>query len=227
MKEIENIIFDIGNVLVRFDPLDYLIRTYGEDFETIKLLHKNVFSSEEWKLLDQGLITSEEAIDRIIKRIPEHRHVVQEIMLQWETFLIEEISTSVYFMKKFKEMGYKLYALSNYPERGYLYTENNFPFFKLFDGKVISYEVKSVKPGKKIYEILLDKYGLKAEECLFIDDTLPNIETAREMGMKGIHFMHSNQLMELYNELVLKTEELQPSGDQGKMTKKIDDNLLN
>jgi len=110
MKEMKNILFNIGNVLVRFDPLDYLIRTYGEDFKTIKLLHRNIFSSEEWKLLDQGLITSEEAIERINERIPEHKYVVKEIMLQWETFLIEEISTSVYFMKKFKEMGYKLYA---------------------------------------------------------------------------------------------------------------------
>lgn len=204
MKEIKNIIFDIGNVLVRFDPLDYLIRTYGEDFETIKLLHRNVFSSEEWKMLDQGLITSEEAIDRIAIRIPGHKHVVEEIMLHWETFLIDEITTSVYFLKKFKEMGYKLYALSNYPERGYLYTENKFPFFELFDGKVISYAVKEVKPGRKIYEILLEKYDLKGEECIFIDDTLPNIETAREMGMEGIHFIHSNQLMELYAQLELK-----------------------
>lgn len=207
MKEMKNIIFDIGNVLVRFDPLDYLISTYGEDFETIKLLHRNVFSGEEWKLLDQGLLTSEEAIDRITLRIPEHKNVVQEIMLSWETFLIDEISTSVYFLKKFKEMGYKLYALSNYPERGYLYTEKKYPFFELFDGKVISYEVKEVKPGRKIYEILLDKYELKPEECIFIDDTLPNIETARVMGMKGIHFMHSNQLMELYNDSELKAKE--------------------
>ena len=208
MKEVKNIIFDIGNVLVRFDPLDYLIRTYGEDFETIKTLHQEVFGSEQWKQLDQGLITPEEAIRKITEKVPEHKYVVEHIMLHWESFLIDEIETSVYFLKKYKEMGYKLYALSNYPERGYLFTENKFPFFKLFDGKVISYEVKEVKPGKKIYEILLEKYDLLAEECVFIDDTLPNIETARELGMKGIHFLHSNQLMELYNDLRSETEEL-------------------
>lgn len=198
MKEIRNIIFDIGNVLVRFDPLDYLVRTYEEDFETIKLLHLNVFASEEWKLLDQGLITTEEAIARIEERIPEYKETVEKIMRTWETFLIEEITTSVYFLKKFKEMGYQIYALSNYPERGFLYTESTFPIFKLFDGKVISYDVREVKPGNRIYEILLDKYQLKAEECIFIDDTRANIETAESMGMKGIHYLHSNQLMDLY-----------------------------
>ena len=198
MKEIRNIIFDIGNVLVRFDPLDYLIRTYGEDFETIKLLHLNVFAGEEWKLLDQGLLTTEDAVARIEERIPEYKDAVEKIMHTWETFLIEEIRTSVYFLEKYKEMGYKIYALSNYPERGFLYTERSFPVFKQFDGKVISYDVKEVKPGKRIYEILLEKYQLKPEECIFIDDTLANIKSAEELGIKGIHYQHSNQLMELY-----------------------------
>lgn len=198
MKEIRNIIFDIGNVLVRFDPLDYLIRTYGEDFETIKILHLNVFASEEWKLLDQGLLTTEEAVARIEERIPQYKDAVEKIMRTWETFLIEEITTSAYFLRKFKELGYRIYALSNYPERGFLYTESTYPVFELFDGKVISYDVKQVKPGKRIYEILLEKYQLKAEECIFIDDTLANIKSAEELGMKGIHYLHSNQLMELY-----------------------------
>ncbi len=202
MKEIKKIIFDIGNVLVRFDPLEYLVKSYGEDFETIKLLHQHVFSGEEWKLLDQGMITSEEAVDRISKRIPKYKDVVEKIILHWETFLIDEISTSVYFLKKFKDAGYKIYALSNFPERGYVYTEKRYPFFELFDGKVISYEVKEMKPGRKIYEILMKKYDLKPEECVFIDDTLANIEAAKEMGMKGIHFLHSNQLMELYLSLL-------------------------
>ncbi|MFH5835162.1 HAD family hydrolase [Proteiniclasticum sp. C24MP] len=201
MKKIRNIIFDIGNVLVRFDPLDYLIRTYGEDFETIKLLHLNIFSGEEWKLLDQGLLTTEEAIARIEERIPEHKDAVEKIMRTWETFLIDEISSSVYFLKKFKKMGYKIYALSNYPERGFFYTESTFPVFELFDGKVISYDVREVKPGKRIYEILLKKYQLKAEECIFIDDTLVNIKTAEELGINGVHYIHSNQLMELYLKL--------------------------
>ena len=65
-------------------------------------------------------------------------------MRTWETFLIEEISTSVYFLKKFKEMDFRIYALSNYPERGFLYTERNFPVFKLFDGKAVSYDVREV-----------------------------------------------------------------------------------
>jgi putative hydrolase of the HAD superfamily len=198
MNRIRNIIFDIGNVLIRFEPLSWLIRTYGEDFETIKVLYQEVFGSEEWKKLDEGILTPEEAVASISKRIPGYSSHVERIILHWENFLIEEMTVSVYFLKKLKEKGYGIYALSNYPERGFLNTEKYYPFFNLFDGKVVSYEVNEMKPGKRIYEILMERYGLFPEECLFIDDTLPNIRTARDLGMTGVHFTHSNQLMEIY-----------------------------
>ena len=193
---IKNIIFDIGNVLIKFDPLAYLTAEC-ENFETVMTLYNEVFQSKEWALLDEGVIEEDEAVRRVATRIPEYRDTVEKLIKTWECFLIEDIRPSVYFLKRFKEMGYKLYALSNYPQRGFLYTEEKYEFFKLFDGKVISYEVKQLKPAPGIYHSLLSKYSLKPEECIFIDDSLPNVETARALGMKAVHFRQTNQFLEV------------------------------
>jgi putative hydrolase of the HAD superfamily len=193
---VKNIIFDIGNVLIKFDPLAYLVEKY-EDFETVMILYREVFQSEEWALLDEGLIDEDEAVRRVSDRIPEYREIVEKLIKTWEYFLIEDIKPSIYFLKLFKERGYQLYALSNYPQRGFLYTEEKYDFFKLFDGKVISYEVKKLKPDFGIYNSLLEKYSLKPEECIFIDDSYPNVEAARALGMNAVHFRQTSQFLEV------------------------------
>lgn len=193
---VKNIIFDIGNVLIKFDPLAYLVQEY-EDFETVMILYREVFQSEEWALLDEGLLDEDEAVRRVSDRIPEHGEIVEKLIKTWEYFLIDDIKPSIYFLKLFKEKGYKLYALSNYPQRGFLYTEENYDFFKLFDGKVISYEVKKLKPDFGIYNSLLEKYSLRPEECIFIDDSYPNIEAARALGMNAVHFRQTSQFLEV------------------------------
>lgn len=200
MKEIKNIIFDLGNVLIEFDPLKWLTKSY-DSFDTVETLYKEVFQSEEWKLLDRGSITDKEAYERVSKRLPGMEKEVERILFHWESFLIEEMTQSTAILRKLKDLGYGIYALSNYPERGFTNTEAFYPFFDLFDGKVVSYAYGEMKPDKKIYEILLDKYSLRAEECVFIDDTLANVESARALGMKAVHFFHSNHLMDLYLQL--------------------------
>ena len=193
---VKNIIFDIGNVLIKFDPLAYLVEEY-EDFETVMTLYREVFQSKEWAFLDEGLIDEIEAVRRVSERIPKHKETVEKLIRTWEYFLIEDIKPSIYFLKLFKEKGYKLYALSNYPKRGFLYTEEKYDFFKLFDGKVISYEVKKLKPDFEIYNSLLKKYSLKPEECIFIDDSFQNVEAARAIGMKAVYFRQTSQFLEV------------------------------
>lgn len=198
MNQTKNIIFDIGNVLIHFDPTEWLVENYREDPKMMKILYEEVFCSEEWKLLDHGKMGDVEAASRITSRIPEHRDAVERIIYHWENYLIREMPVSVYFLRKFKEMGYGLYALSNYPQRGFENTMKYYPFFELFDGKIVSYAHQEMKPQKRIYEILLEKYQLNPEECIFIDDTLANVQTARDLGMGGVHFFHNNQMMDLY-----------------------------
>lgn len=200
MKDIKNIIFDLGNVLIAFDPLKWLMKSY-DDFDTVETLYREVFQSEEWKLLDAGKITVEEAYASVSERIPGLEKDAERILFHWESFLIEEMTLNTAILRKLKERGYGIYALSNYPERGFLNTEKFYPFFTLFDGKVVSYTYGEMKPGRRIYEILLEEYDLKPEECVFLDDTLANVEAARALGMKAIHYFHTNHLMDLYLQL--------------------------
>lgn len=206
MKNLKAIVFDVGNVLIAFNPTAWLLKTY-DDMETIKVLYQEVFSSEEWKKLDKGVLTPEEAVASVVARIPAYEKEVQRILFHWESFLIEEMPISVRFLKQFKAMGYELYALSNYPQRGFENTALFYPFFDLFDDKVVSYAHEEMKPEEEIYKILLKTYDLRPEECLFIDDTLANVETARALGMKALHFFHDNQLMDLYLALEKAKEE--------------------
>ncbi len=119
MKNLKAVVFDVGNVLIDFNPTKWLLENY-EDMGSVKVLYEEVFSGEEWKSLDRGVITPEEAVKGVALRIPSYEKDVRRIFLHWESFLITKRNTSVKFLKLFKELGYKLYALSNYPERGFL-----------------------------------------------------------------------------------------------------------
>ena len=196
MGKIKNVVFDLENVLVDFNPTAYLIKEY-EDFEDVKILFNEVFKSQEWQLLDQGAITDKEAYDAIVKRIPAYAKDVEKLLLHWEDFLISEIKESTFFLRKFKAMGLGIYALSNYPERGFKATKDKFDFFKEFDGIVVSYEEGVVKPDYKIYEILFDRYNLDPRECIFIDDTIVNVSSARELGMEAVHYRTTDEFMEV------------------------------
>ena len=99
-------------------------------------------------------------------------------------------------MPKLKEKGYKLYILSNFHREAFLEIERKCEFEKYFDGKVVSYDVKLLKPEKEIYEELLKKYNLNPEETLFIDDTLANTEGAEKLGISTIHLINKEKLKE-------------------------------
>ncbi len=196
MSKIKNVVFDLGNVLINFNATGYLIKEY-DNFEDVKILFHEVFRSEEWQLLDQGEITDREAVASIIKRIPAYEKDVEKLILHWEDFLIDQIKDSVYFLRKFKAMGLKVYALSNYPERGFTATKEKYDFFKEFDGMVVSYEEGVLKPDRRIYEALFQRYHLDPRECIFIDDTMANVSTANELGMLGVHYRTTDEFMEV------------------------------
>ena len=97
-------------------------------------------------------------------------------------------------MKQLKQAGYKLYGLSNWSAETFPYAREKYDFFNLLDDMVISGAVGHVKPEPEIYRILLEKIGRPAQECLFIDDSLPNIQQANTMGFATIQFQSSEQL---------------------------------
>lgn len=190
---IKNIIFDIGNVLLEFKPLDYLKRTFN-DATIEKLLYKEIFQSEEWLHLDRGTLTQEEAVTIISLRNPDLEIHIKKCMDNWIEILTP-IEGTVKILNELKEKGYKLYLLSNFHSLAFEAIYSKYDFFKHFDGGIISYKENLLKPEAEIYTKLLDTYKLNAEECLFIDDTLVNVEAAAKIGIKTLHFESATHMV--------------------------------
>ena len=197
MKEIKNIIFDMGRVLLKFDPYVSL-NTYCENKEDIELLYKELFEGPEWIMADEGKITNGQRYELVKMRIPERLHRTLKLVVEnWE-MCMEPVEGALEFYSLVKEKGYNTYVLSNACNRFYGY----FPrFYDLdsFGGVVVSSDVKMIKPNPAIYEYILKTYNLNSEECLFIDDVEANIEAAKAAGIRG--FLFRNNYEELKKSL--------------------------
>jgi FMN phosphatase YigB (HAD superfamily) len=189
---IRNIVFDIGNVLIGFRPEDFLDKSgYSESEKGIIL--RDIFRSSEWQQIDSGDLSTEEAIERIAARSSMKRHEIASIFdLRMKIFY--PIDGNIKLLPSLKERGFKLYFLSNFPSDIFDDVFNGYPFFNYFDGGLISARVKASKPDKKIFEILLEKYSLDPNECLFIDDIAVNVQTAIMVGMRGIYLSVPSEL---------------------------------
>lgn len=187
--EIRNIILDMGNVLLHYDPYVSL-DLYAETKEAKELIHKELFEGPEWILSDRGDISDQEMYERIRKRLPEEIHSQLLRCVEGWDICMKPIKGAKEFCDLAKEKGYRLYVLSNASKRFYDY----FPRFApltYFDGSVISCDVHMIKPDPGIYAYLLKKYRLEAGECLFIDDRQENIDGAAEAGMQ-VHLFRND-----------------------------------
>jgi glucose-1-phosphatase len=181
---VKNIIFDLGNVLISFKPSEYFDKKkYPKAIKATIL--SDIFGSKEWQLLDKGEITTPEAIEAIAKGSSLNKEEIAHIF-NLRTDLIFPLDQNVRILPGLKKRGLRLYFLSNFPLDIFDEVKNGYYFFKYFDGGIISADVKSSKPERRIYEILMERYALMAEECLFIDDIEVNVRTAEQIGMKGI-----------------------------------------
>ncbi|MBU3103220.1 HAD family hydrolase [Clostridium gasigenes] len=187
-----NIIFDIGNVLLDFNPKEYLKSKMKED--KVDYVHKEIFESEEWIMLDRGTILEEEAIKIITSRSNGNEELIKIAFEKWYDIL-NPIEKTVDILKNLKESGYKVYYLSNFHLKAFEHVTSKYNFFNIFDGGVVSYEEKIIKPEKEIYNKIIEKYKLNVNESIFIDDMECNINKAREVGFKTILFKNPEELM--------------------------------
>lgn len=192
VRKIRNVIFDLGNVLLKFDPGEYLLNLF-DDAQLVDRLQRAVFSSPEWFMLDRGVITQERAVQRLIEQNPD---LAEEITLTFEDWfsILKPIAPNVEVVRNLKKSGYNLYVLSNFHKAAFEYVYAKYEWFNLFDGLVVSYQHQVLKPEPAIYQILLAKYALIPEECVFIDDSLANLAAASEFGIRGIHHQSPEQL---------------------------------
>lgn len=202
----KNIIFDLGNVVLDYNPVAYLKEKINDD-KVEKVILEAVFKSEEWPMLDRGVITEEEAIERIVNRDIKNKEFIEIAFENWYEML-KPLNDTVMLIKELKNKGFNLYYLSNFHLKAFDYVIKKNEVFKLFDGGIVSFKEKLLKPEKDIYTKILEAYDLKASECIFIDDVLENVEGANKEGIKGIQFKNIKDLRkELSNYGVLDTEE--------------------
>lgn len=184
---IKNIVFDLGRVVIDFDPFSYL-KKLGLDDKTSKFLGNAVFEGEEWKECDEGRYGSnKELIPVLIKRYPEYQKEIELALNEkWEEILtLKEESGKL--IKNLKQQGFNIYILSNLSEDAHNAVKK-YDFFDSIDGGIYSYQVKLCKPDRIIYIELINKYNLEPNETIFIDDREENIKAAEELGIYGIIF---------------------------------------
>ena len=183
---IKNILFDMGNVLIRFDRNLFLDRLCLSR-EDKQLLYREVFASVEWAQMDRGSKVEATALASICKRLPERLHEAAEaLVFHWDEPMLP-IDGMYELVEELKEMGYGIYLLSNASVRQHAYWPR-IEVSRFFDGTFISADVHVVKPQPEIYRMCLEAFGLKAEETFFIDDVGANIEGAIFCGLQGAVF---------------------------------------
>lgn len=183
---IKNIICDMGNVLLRYDPEESLNKFCADDEEK-DIIRRELFQSEDWLAGDRGIIRESEKFDLVKARIPEkYLPALKNCCENWD-ICMKPLSGAVEFCKWARENGYRLFVLSNASDSFYKIFPHEIDT-ALFEGFVVSSDVKLIKPDERIYLLLLEKFSLKAEECLFLDDNEENVSTAEKLGIKSIVF---------------------------------------
>ena len=194
---IKNIVFDMGNVIIRFDPAAFIDR-YGVSAGDKQTLLTEIFRSPEWVMMDRGTLTDEQCAVILCPRLPEHlREIARKLIALWDRPIIE-VEGIYPLIEELKSKGYGIYLLSNASCRQPDYWQR-VPAARFFDGTLISYSVKLIKPMPEIYEKFFEKFSLKREECFFIDDSPANIEASLYVGMSGAVF--NNDIRRLRREL--------------------------
>lgn len=185
-----NIIFDLGGVLVDFNPRKVLTNNMKLSLDEADIIAKNTVETNLWGELDLGILPREEVFAKMLRSVPDcYKNTTKDFL---ENHVLETVTSFGYsrkWVQNLKQAGNKIFLLTNYPEWMFEYHYANvFTFTEFVDGKIVSGKVKQVKPNAEIYKTLLNKYALKPEECVFIDDRAENIEGAQKLGIEGIVF---------------------------------------
>ena len=199
---IKNIIFDFGGVLLDWNPR-YLYKSYFNNDEEMEHFLADICNGE-WNIRQDAGRPFAEAVKELQAKFPEYAEAIQMYDDDWEKMLKSELPESIDLLKELKFMGYGIYGLTNWSAEKIGYAFANYSFFSLFDGIVVSGVEKVVKPDRKIYEILLERYSLKPGECVFIDDNQDNVDMAKVLGINAIRFDNIGNVKEHLETLLNK-----------------------
>lgn len=184
MKELKNIVFDFGGVLIDWNPV-YLYRKVFDKEEEMLYFLENV-CRYDWNILQDAGRPLAEAVQVLQEKHPEYHEEISFYYGRWEEMLGGTIEENVRLLKLLKK-EYKIYGLTNWSAETIPLAMARYDFFNDLEGMVVSGAEKIVKPHPDLYRILLDRYGIKADESLFIDDNYANVEAAQQLGFQTIH----------------------------------------
>ena len=189
---IKNVVFDIGKVLVHSYWKEFM-RMKGRSQETQNKMNELILNSDLWQQIDLGMISLEELIVTVKRNNPKLSKEVDEFSRMYSEFTIVDKEVER-FLIDLKTQKYQIYILSNYGKEFFEELEKKADFFSHIDGRIISHEVKLKKPDLKIYNLLVEKYDLKPDETVFIDDNKENISVAKQMKFHTILFRNLGQV---------------------------------
>ena len=190
---IKNIIFDFGGVVMDWDPR-YFFKDHFNDDENMEYFLKNIVTDEWNGEQDRGR-TLAEGTELQVKKHPDWEKEIRAYYDNWTTMLKSDIPHNVAVLRKLEHSKYELFGLTNWSAETFPYALENYDFFRIFDGKiVVSGTEKLIKPDPTIWNLLLNRYQIKAEESVFIDDNAKNIEVAKSLGFICVHIKENTDL---------------------------------
>ena len=197
---IKNIVFDFGGVVMDWDPR-YFFKDHFNDDDKMEYFLKNIVTDEWNGEQDRGR-TLAEGTELQVAKHPEWEKEIRAYYDNWTTMLNSDIPHNVAVLRKLEHSKYELFGLTNWSAETFPYALENYDFFRIFDGKiVVSGTEKLIKPDPTIWNLLLNRYQIKAEESVFIDDNTKNIEVAKSLGFICVHIKEDTDLEKELREL--------------------------
>lgn len=185
MSRVRDVVFDLGGVLVDWDPRHLFLGHLGANRPAVESFLSDICSREWHQGLDAGG-GFELATEQLAAHDPEHAHWIRAYSDQWDRMFAGPIAASMAALEELARRDYRLHALSNYPAEKIAFLYATFPFMRRFHTVVVSGLLGITKPDAAIYRYLLDRIG--AETCVFIDDRIENVLAAEASGLRAIHF---------------------------------------
>jgi len=199
---IHAIIFDLGNVLIGWDAR-LLYKRLLPDLETVERFLEEIHFLE-WNAKQDAGRSFREGVAELSSQFPHHADLIQAYDVHWEESLMPPNEQAIEIVRQLKQAGWSLFLLSNFSTEKFELVKQKHDFLNLFDDMIISGEHETVKPEPAIFNIALQRINRAASECLFIDDSLPNIKTSRKMGFHAIHYQSPTQLQAELRKLSIK-----------------------
>ncbi len=194
-RTIETVIWDLGNVLIKWDPKNLYRKIFEEEEKMNWFL--NEVCTMDWNEAQDAGRTWKEGIQLLVAKHPDYTKEINAYWDRWEEMLGGPIEGSAHILRSMKKKGnHRLYALTNWSAETFPIALETFDFLQLFEGILVSGAENLKKPDPKIYQLLLDRYQINPETAVFIDDSLRNIKAARAIGINAIHFESAEQLSE-------------------------------